>query len=231
LAYPTTIAIFTDTGTQIQEGYSTDGNAMKALLDRQGIGLREIRRSSGFYGASERLNLSLTALQMLASKEAARPGRKIILWVSPGWPLLSGPAVQLDVKQTDGLFSQIVSLSTFMRQGGITMYSVDPLGASEGVGRTFYYEDFLKGVSKSSQVQLGDLGLQVLAVQSGGLALSGNNDIASLLERCMADTQAYYEVSFEAAPAEKRDEYHSLEVKVGKPGLVARTRTGYYAQP
>ena len=27
------------------------------------------------------------------------------------------------------------------------------------------------------------------------------------------------------------DEYHTLEVKVDKPGLTARTRTGYYAQP
>jgi hypothetical protein len=38
-------------------------------------------------------------------------------------------------------------------------------------------------------------------------------------------------VSFEASPADRRDEYHSLEIKVDKPGLTARTRQGYYAQP
>jgi hypothetical protein len=27
------------------------------------------------------------------------------------------------------------------------------------------------------------------------------------------------------------NEYHALEIKLGKPGLTARTRTGYYAQP
>jgi hypothetical protein len=27
------------------------------------------------------------------------------------------------------------------------------------------------------------------------------------------------------------NEYHSLEVKVARPGMTVRTRTGYYAQP
>jgi hypothetical protein len=94
-----------------------------------------------------------------------------------------------------------------------------------------YYQDFLKGVSKQSQVNVGDLSLQVLAVQSGGLALASDNDVASLLQKCLADTEAYYELSFVPAPADHRDEYHNLLVQVAKPGLTARTRTGYYAEP
>jgi VWFA-related protein len=94
-----------------------------------------------------------------------------------------------------------------------------------------YYQDFLKGVSKSSQVNVGDLSLQVLAVQSGGLALASSNDIVSLLDKCQADTEAYYELSFVPAVADHRDEYHNLLVQVAKPGLTARTRTGYYAEP
>ncbi len=87
-----------------------------------------------------------------------------------------------------------------LRQARITLYSVDPLGSNEGVGRTSYYQDFLKGVSKPNQVNVGDLSLQVLAVQSGGLALASNNDVASLLQKCLADTEAYYELSFVPAP-------------------------------
>jgi hypothetical protein len=30
---------------------------------------------------------------------------------------------------------------------------------------------------------------------------------------------------------EHADEYHELEVKVDKPGMKARTNTGYYAEP
>lgn len=94
-----------------------------------------------------------------------------------------------------------------------------------------YYQDFLKGVSKPSQVNVGDLSLQVLAVQSGGLALASSNDVAALLEKCLADTEAYYELSFTPTPADHRDEYHNLLVQVSKPGLTVRTRTGYYAEP
>jgi len=71
----------------------------------------------------------------------------------------------------------------------------------------------------------------VIATQSGGLALNFDNDIAALLQECIADAAPYYEISFAAAAAERPNEYHSLEVKIAQPGLTARTRQGYYAQP
>jgi VWFA-related protein len=230
LLQPTALAFFTDAGIQIQPSFSTDGNALSASLDQQVIGLRTIRRDSQ-YGGSDRVELSLKALGEIIGHEADHPGRKLMLWVSPGWPLLSGPRIDLTSKQQDQLFATIVGLSTQLRQARITLYSVDPLGSGEGVGRTFYYEEFLKGVGKASKAAVGDLSLQVLATQSGGLALSSSNDIVSLLQECVEDTKAYYAISFDTAPADHRDEYHSLEVRVSKPGLTARTRQGYYAQP
>jgi VWFA-related protein len=230
LAQPMALAFFTDTGTQVQQTFSTDGNGLSESFDHYAIGLRNVRRSSQYQG-SERFQLSMNALRELAEQEAKLPGRKMILWVSPGWPLLSGPGIELNNKQQNQLFSSIVGLSTQLRQARITLYSVDPLGTAEGVGRTFYYQDFLKGVGKPNQVRVGDLGLQVLAAQTGGMALSSSNDIVSLLQKCMEDTAAYYELSFTPAPADHRDEYHNLLIQVAKPGLTARTRTGYYAQP
>lgn len=232
LPQPTALAVFTDQGTQIQESLTTDGNALSAALDKYTVGLRTIRRTSQ-YGGADRFNLSMQALRELASREAQRPGRKIILWVSPGWPLLSGPrAVEfLDSKQQQELFANIVAFSTQLLQARITLYSIDPLGATENELRANYYEEFVKGVKEPSQVVPGNLALQVMATQSGGLALDFNNDVAALLRQCLADTQAYYELSFDAPEADKRDEYHQLEVKVAKPGLTARTRRGYYAQP
>jgi VWFA-related protein len=139
--------------------------------------------------------------------------------------------VDLDAKQVQQLYSEIVDTSTLLRNGNITLYSVDSLGPGENVERTDYYQSFLKPVTKPGQAELGDLGLQVLAVQSGGQAVGPSNDISHLLERCMADTTAYYELSFDAPPAEHRNEYHSLQIKLSQPGLTARTRTGYYGQP
>jgi len=232
LAYPTSLAIFTDTGTKVQEGFSTDGNALSTALEQFTVGLRFITRSSGFYGADERFQLSLNALHELAVREAARPGRKIILWVSPGWPLLSGPNIELSSKQQERLFEDIVSISNVLRQGRITLYSIDPLGTADAASaRTFYWKSFLKGISKASQVQPGNLGLEVIATQTGGVALSSSNDVAQLLEKCIADAGAYYELTFDPPVGDQKHAYHQIEVRVDKPGLTARTRTGYYSQP
>ncbi len=231
LPYPTTIAIFTDTGTQILPGFSKDGNAISAALKSQDIGLRILRRSAGFYGAEDRLSLSLTALRQLVSAESQRPGRKLIAWISPGWPYLSGPNVQLDKKQQDGIFAEVVSLSTQLRQSHISLYSIDPIGPADSVFRTMYYRAFLKGVKKPTQTDLGDLSLQVLATQSGGLAISGSSDVAGSLHRCLTDADAFYELTFDPPPAEQPNEYHHLDLLVAKPGLTARTREGYYLQP
>jgi VWFA-related protein len=230
LAYPTQLAFFTDKGMQIQQSFSTDGNELSSSLDQYAVGLRDIRRSSQ-YEANDRFNLSIGALQSLSESQAKLPGRKLIFWVSPGWPLLSGPRIYLDAKQENQLFSMIVGLSTQMREAAVTLYNINPFGASEGVGRQFYYESFLKGVSKPGQAMIGDLSLQVLAAQSGGLVLNGSNDLTGLLEQSAADGQAYYELSFDPPRADHPEEYHHIEVQVNRPGLTARTRQGYYLQP
>jgi VWFA-related protein len=229
LAYPVALAVFTDKGISIAAELSSNGNALSDALDKQDIAIRAIGRS-GFYGAAERLQYSLAALHQLTASLAPQPGRKIVLWVSPGWPLLSGPRVELSSKQQQQIFSDVVSLSTQLRQAGITLYSVNPAGSAESMLRASYYKNFLKGVSKPNQVAAGNLGLPVLAVQSGGLALELNNDLTALLQECISDVAPYYEISFDAAPVERPDEYHQLEIKLAKPGLTARTRQGYYAQ-
>lgn len=230
LEYPTQLAILTDTNTQIQNGFTKDGNALSTSLDKLEVGLRSIRRSSGVYGAGERMGLSIRALQMLTARESMFPGRKIILWISPGWPLLSSPWIHMSDREQRGTFQTITALSTALRQARITLYSIDPLGMTDaGSGHILAYQSFLKGVRKQQNAQFGNLSLQVLAAQSGGQVLNSSNDVAALLEKAMKDTAAYYEVSFDTVTDEP-DTYHALEIKVDKPGLVARTRTGYYSR-
>ena len=129
------------------------------------------------------------------------------------------------------VFGDIVSFSTQLREANVTLYNINPLGVGEPLGRTDYYRDFLKGVSKPGQTDIADLALQVLAVQSGGLAIESNSDVAGMLKRCLSDTESWYEITFSMPPAERPDEYHHIEIRLDKPGLTARTRDGYYAQP
>jgi VWFA-related protein len=231
MPHPMTIAFLTDKGVQIQKGFSKDGNVLAGLVDGYAAGLRQITRSAGYWGATERLQISLTAIRELTAYAKTLPGRKIIIWISPGWPLLSGVRQDLDNKQQAQIFKDIVFFSNEMRDAKLTLYNINPRGVGEPLLRADYYQEFVKGIRKPSQTQIGNLGLQVLAVQSGGLALESSNDIASSLSKCIGETESWYEMTLSTPPAEQPNEYHHLEIKVDKAGLTARTRDGYYAQP
>lgn len=230
LEYPTQIAIFNDTGTEIQKGFTKDGNAAAKLLDSYTVALHSIRRSTGVYGAGERLKLAMETMHELVGYGAHLPGRKLLVWISPGWPILSSPSITLTNKQQAGIFNEIIGLSDGLRQSQMTVYCIDPLGMNDaGTMRTFYYRSFVKGVKKPNQTQFGDLSLQVLAEQTGGQVLNSSNDLTAQIKKAMADTNAYYSIAFDPAAGEP-NEYHKLEIKLAKPGIVARTRTGYYSR-
>jgi VWFA-related protein len=232
LAHPVSMAFFSDTGTELQEESSRDGKALLASFDQHETSLRSIRRGEGFYGAVERFQLSLNTLNSLVVKEENLPGRKIVVWISPGWPILSGPGVELTAKNEASLFASIVSVSTALRKAQMTLYSLDPQGAGSAVGvREFYYQDFLKPVTAAKKMQAGNLALQVLAIHSGGLALAASNDIAGQIARCVQDADSFYTLTVDPVKAEQPNEYHAIEVKLATPGLTTRTLTGYYAQP
>jgi VWFA-related protein len=232
LAYPVTLVVFSDTGTTIQPQPSRDGNALADLLESSNSSLRIIGRSAGVYGAEERLQTSFNTLDRLVAYEGSKPGRKMVIWVSPGWPLLSGPNIDFSAKQQQEFFTWIASFSNALRTSRITLYAVDPIGGGEGnMMRAFYYQNFLKGVRNAKQANSGNLALQVLATQSGGHVFNGSSDLTAEINACVADASAYYSMSFEAVPADHVNEYHALTVKVGKPGVKVRTNAAYYSQP
>lgn len=232
LAWPMSIDFLADSGLKVENVPSSSGGALSAYMDQNQNGLRVSGRSQGFYGAADRAQLSLRSLGQLAEIEERRPGRKIVIWMSPGWALLTSPRIQLSPKDQENIFHTAVALSTELRQARITLYAVDPLGTADaGKFRTFYYEEFLKGVTAPNKAQFGNLALQVLAYQSGGRVLNSSNDIAAEIESCVRDANAYYVLSYEPPSADGPNDYHTIEVKLDQPQLKAQTRTGYYGQP
>jgi hypothetical protein len=71
----------------------------------------------------------------------------------------------------------------------------------------------------------------VLAVQSGGLASESNSDVTGVIRRCLTDASSWYEITYDPPPADGPNQYHHIEVKLDQPGLAARARDGYYANP
>jgi VWFA-related protein len=233
LALPTSLVIFTETETKMQNGFSRDGNAMAALYDKYTTRLRSGNVSSaGTYGSLQRLDKSVKTLISLIAYLGTLPGRKLMIWFSPGWPIISTENLEAYRKDQQHIFDLIVAATNGLRKARVTLYSIDPFGpGSSGGYRIADYKGFLKGVTWPSQAVLGNLALEVLAIHSGGRVLNSTNDLIAAIGECAMDAHAFYVLSFEGPRADQANEYHALDVTVDKPAITARTRTGYYAQP
>ncbi len=236
LAVPVSVVVVSDNPTQIRSKPSTDGNAQAALVDQYVTGLRTVNESQGNYGVAERFQMSMKALASLAGYEAVKPGRKLFLWISPGWPLLLSGSSNVTSQEQERIFQSIVALSTQLRQDHITLYNIETRGVGgTSTGEYYDYEQCLKGVKSRNQAYPAGLSLQVLSVQTGGRVFNQSNDlpadIAAEIAKGAADAGVFYVLSFASDPSDRVNEYHSLEVKVARPGMTVRTRTGYYAQP
>ena len=232
LAQPVSIAVLTDTGMQISPHPSTDGNDLAAFLQKTKVPLRTITRSTGFWGWVEKFQISASGLFSLSTAQQSRPGRKLLIWVSPGWPLLSGAEVELTGKDEESFFNNLVTISAAMREARITLYSVDPLGTQDADRYpTMFYKSFTKGVRSPRNMQIGNLALQVLALDTGGRIFNSSNGISSEIAQAVEDADAFYTITVDPPPASHPNEYRAISVTVDQGGATARTLTGYYAQP
>jgi VWFA-related protein len=228
LAQPVSLFVLTNDGVDAQHLPSADGNALAAKVDHLDDRLRTIGRAGGTWGAIERFQFSVKMMLDIANAEAKKPGKKLLIWAGSGWPLLDSPRIQTsDVGQQQS-FDVIVQLSNRLREAHISAYSIST--GMPGPG-TYLYQGFLKGVPSAQKASVSNLGLKVLAVQSGGRALVPDNDLAAQINRCVQDAQAFYTLSFDPPPAAYANEYHHLEVRIDKPNLEIRTSHGYYNQP
>jgi VWFA-related protein len=236
LAYPTTFAVLTETGIHLYLGFSQDGKALSSALGNYRIPRRSMGRDTDRGGSSAPFGFA-----QLFAEERYRPGRKLIVWISPSGLVFSRSHHPLDAEEKQRIFASEVELSKQLRESQTTLYLVDPSGIADiepgmslpddmhlrSSGRTAY----IAGASNPSEARLEDLALPVIAMQSGGLTLHPGNDMASALQECVSDAGAYYEISFYPVIDDQTNEYHHLEVRVAKPGLTARTIQGYYSQP
>jgi VWFA-related protein len=229
LSYPTSIGFFADSGLALPVSFTQDGKAVQATLRNSQSELRDIGRSAGFWGATERFQQSLTELNRLIQEESLQPGRKLVLIIGSGWPMFADTSIYADAKQRTWIFNGIVQLTNRLLAANITLYSLDPFD----LGRTdpFFYQGYRKAVTKFGQAQYPNLSAQILAEHSGGLVIVNGNDIRDEINTAIRDAISYYEIGVAGARPADSTQYHALKVEVDKPGLVVRTTAGYYALP
>lgn len=232
LPFPVSLIFLTDSGLQ-QSKPTTDGNALKDVLVKHRVDLRAIDASNDLYNGEARFQISLRALETILDYEAGYPGRKLLVWISQGWPTLNMSAdAMLSVKEQQHIFGMVVTASNLLRFTNTTIYSVDPEGNYDvGSMHTVDWQQFTKPVTRFDKAQYGDLATQVLAQRSGGLVRVGSNNTAEEIAHCVQDAVGGYDLTFQPQASDKPNTWHSLSVKVDRRGTTVRALDGYYAQP
>ncbi len=232
LATPVAIYHFDQHGIVLIAGPSTDGNKLADDVHASEAAERPFLRIEGFYNDTDRLQASLNAMGAFLAHQATQPGHKLFIWIGRGWPLMMNTQTFADRKQEETFFSTLTALISASRHGRVTLYSVESARSPDE--RTVEWESYamyMKPVTNPMKTPVGSFSIQVLSIKTGGVAFpfSGATDLAGTIARGYADANKSYFLAF-ASPLEgKPDQYHSLEIRVNKPGLTARTREGFYS--
>jgi VWFA-related protein len=229
LKQPLTLILLTDAGIRFQPRPSTDGNAIASVVEGIKGSVSAITAAMGGEGYVERFQRSAKAMDNIAQNEARKPGRKLLIWVGPGWPMLNRPSDGYSDKERRRNFDGIVELSTALRRARMTVYSVAP--GSAAAPNALLYKHFLNAVKTDRDADFGNMSLKVMVTQTGGKILGPDNDLVGQINRCIEDANAFYRISFDPPAAEHADEYHDLKVVVDKPDMTVRTNSGFYNEP
>jgi VWFA-related protein len=228
LPFPVSLMFLTNSGVD-EIKPTVDGTALSAVL-RQHLPQLQVMKKA-LYQRLNLFNISLDNLETILANKANVPQRKLLIWVGSGWPVIDTPSVTLTIQQQKQFFQSIVVMSDLLRVTNTTLYAVDPEGNTDvGNSNTVFWQDFLKPVTRVDKALPGDLALQVLALQSGGLLRIGGNNVAQAVTACTQDASGGYDLTFQPQADSNMTTFHPLEVKLDKRGLKARTLDGYYTQ-
>jgi len=224
LAQPVTVLVLTDTAYHVLGRSSLDGNALAQAVHDFKLDPRTNRAAA--IGVVQRYQVSLRAISILADREVDVPGRKMMIWMGPGWPVLPDSQSSYDTHVHTQNFDALAMLTNQLREGRMVL-------CSAGGGPETLVREFLRPVKSEWEMAPGNLALQVIAVHSGGntFGAAKNGRVVEMANACMRQVGAFYSLVFDAPASAKVFTYHALKVTVAKPGLTVHTNAGYYSEP
>ena len=202
--------------------------------------LSDINRSKSREEIAERISdclnrkyqLSFTSLLGFAHHQQDVPGRAILIWIGPGWPILSGSDFSSETPYArESFFANLVNASTELREGQVTLHAVS-WPALSPISKLNYSElDIVRSISMAAQASARSVAMPVLAHHSGGQVYLREKNLTPELATCLADANSYYVLGFDSAPSAIPNEFREIRVIIDKPAVTVRTNTEYYAQP
>lgn len=234
LDQPTMLLALTNRGLRVLSQPTRNANALAEAMKSLPAELPWRLNQGGMWGAFDRVNYSLTALEQIAQANAGSEQRTNIVWISPGFPIFS--QLEMDPTAQEKLFDAIRKLSDELLKARIAVYTIDPRGVMVNSNAAFsnnlQFEAYLRTLNAANGVAFGDLALQKLAIETGGVALYGRNDVDNEIAKSISDGGTYYTISYSPHDHNFDGKFRKIKIIISsQPGLKARTRDGYYALP
>lgn len=217
--------------------------ALEAIDQASSVGQAAAHARMHAESVENDLRFSIGALKELIGTLAGLPGRKAILYVSDGLPMVPGQDVYYAVDARfsgqggGGVLSDSFSydasrdfreLANLANANRVSFYTVDAAGLR--MQSSFAAQNARSSISPmvdSSFNSNHQSPLRYLAETTGGQAIINTNRVLPGLQRVARDFDTYYSLGFAPAHA-ANGRYHRLEVRVkDRRDLVVRHREGY----
>ena len=233
LEQPSSLMALTNEGLVVLHEPTRDGDALFSALNQRRPGLPLLLGMGGVDNEMERISISMAALHKIAAAGAGSNVRRNIIWISPGFPIIS--SLYITVNTQDQVFEAIRKLSGELLHARMTVYTVDPRGvpssydsfpvSGQGFGQ------YAQMLADRGSLNFPDLALQRFARETGGKSFWGRNDLDTEVAGSMADGAHYYTISYHPADRDFDGKFRRISVRINRPGVKARTRAGYFAVP
>ena len=161
-----------------------------------------------------------------------RGRRKAVLFFSEGIDYNLYDAI--NNREASTLLDSMRKATATATRGNVSFYTIDPRGlgglSDEMMEIQPVFDDPALGLDPQglqSDLRMSQDTLRALADETSGFAAVNTNDFSSAFARVVKDNSAYYVLGYYPAGHPKDGRFHKLQVKVSRPDLKVRARSGY----
>jgi VWFA-related protein len=225
-------------GTQVGGTSAPTGDVLAPVLSRVMLNMLSMNASA----QSNDTRFSIDALKSLVDGLRPMPGRKSVMYFTPGMYLGT---------ELDNIFRNLLAAAN---RNNVTFYSVDTRGVMTGAQNSGAMGQLNSGAASSNattlpgahatedQMKASDttetagranmqLSIRDLAESTGGFLIGDSNDLRVPLRHVNEEISSYYEIAYNPGVTNFDGSFRKLAVSSTRKDLVIHARSGYFALP